>query len=342
MYQFAFQPYQRPFKQPLQTSHGTWEVREGIILSLTDKSGKTHQGEIAPISWFGTETVNQALNYCRQLPTEITTETIYSIPDTLPACQFGFESALSQSPLNHPSLGDFESTPVPPELGARGQINCLANKQNSSHLTYSGLLSAGKDALKQWGKLWEQGYKTFKWKIGVYPIAEELEIFAALTQSLPTSAKLRLDANGGLTYDEAKIWLDLCEALRARLRYRTPVIEFIEQPLGLEQFEQTLALSNLYNTAIALDESVATFNQLQACYQRGWRGIFVIKPSIIGYPSRLRQFCQTYPIDTVFSSAFETEIGRNSALNLAVELANPNRAVGFGIDNFLSPNTTGI
>ena len=312
MYQFSFQPYQRKFKQPLQTSHGKWEVREGIILSLTDNLGKTHRGEIAPISWFGSETVTQALNYCDQLPTEITTETICSIPDSLPACQFGFESAL-----------------------ARGD-------QNYNHLTYSGLLSAGKAALQQWGKLWEQGYRTFKWKIGVYPIAEELEIFAVFTQ-IPKPIKLRLDANGGLTYDEAKIWLQMCEArYRARLRYRTPVIEFIEQPLGIEQFEQMQELSNLYNTAIALDESVATFNQLQACYQRGWRGIFVIKPSIVGYPSRLRQFCQTYPIDAVFSSSFETEIGRQAALNLAVELANPNRAVGFGIDNFLSPNTPGI
>ena len=303
MYQFSFQPYQRKFKQPLQTSHGKWEVREGIILSLTDNLGKTRWGEIAPISWFGTETVTQALNYCHQLPTEITTETIHSIPDSLPACQFGFESALA-----------------------------LKN-QNYNHLTYSGLLSAGKDALQQWGKLWEQGYRTFKWKIGVYPIVEELEIFAAFIQ-IPKPVKLRLDANGGLTYDEANLWLQKSDSSK--------LVEFIEQPLGIEQFEQMQELSNLYNTAIALDESVATFNQLQACYQRGWRGIFVIKPSIVGYPSRLRQFCQTYPIDAVFSSSFETEIGRQAALNLAVELANPNRAVGFGIDNFLSPNTPGI
>ncbi len=304
MYQFKFQPYQRKFKQPLQTSHGTWEVRKGIIVSFTDNSGKTNWGEIAPISWFGSETFTEALNYCRQLPTQITTETIYSIPDSLPACQFGFESAL------------------------------VANKQNSSHLTYSGLLSAGIAALEQWRALWEQGYRTFKWKIGVYSFAKELEIFTAIAHCLPESAKLRLDANGGLTYDEAKIWLQTCD--------NSKIVEFIEQPLGVEQFEQMQQLSNSYRTAIALDESVATFNQLQACYQKGWRGIFVVKPSIIGYPSCLRQFCQTHPIDAVFSSSFETEIGRNAALNLAVELANPNRAVGFGIDNFLSPDTTGI
>ncbi len=296
MYQFHFQPYQRTFKQPLKTSHGKWEVREGIILSLTDGAGKTSWGEIAPISWFGSETVTQALNYCRQVSTEITAETICSIPDSLPACQSGFESALE------------------------------AKNQNYSQLTYSGLLPAGIAALQQWSVLWEQGYRTFKWKVGVYPIAEELEIFAAITHSLPESAILRLDANGGLTYDEANIWLQACD--------NSKVIEFIEQPLGVEKFEQMQQLSNCYQTAIALDESVATFNQLQACYQQGWRGIFVIKPSIVGFPSRLRQFCQNYNIDAVFSSAFETEIGRKSALNLAVELSNPNRAVGFGISHW--------
>lgn len=304
MYQFKFQLYQHKFKQPLQTSHGKWDIREGIILSLTDDANKTSWGEIAPISWFGSETFTEALNYCRQLPTEITAETIYSIPDSLPACQFGFESAL------------------------------VTHKQNYDCLTYSGLLSAGITALEQWIALWEQGYLTFKWKIGVYAIAKELEIFTALTHSLPESAKLRLDANGGLTYDEAKIWLQTCD--------NSKIVEFIEQPLGVEKFEQMQQLSNSYRTAIALDESVATFNQLKKCYQRGWQGIFVIKPSIVGFPSRLRQFCQTYNIDAVFSSAFETEIGRNAALSLAAELGNCDRAVGFGIDNFLSPDTTRI
>jgi 1,4-dihydroxy-2-naphthoate octaprenyltransferase len=90
--QFEFRPYRRRFKPPLQTSHGTWDVRDGIILCLTAETGSSC-GEIAPISWFGSETIEQALDFCRQLPAEITGETIFSIPDNLPACQFGFESA---------------------------------------------------------------------------------------------------------------------------------------------------------------------------------------------------------------------------------------------------------
>lgn len=304
MYQFTFRPYRRRFKPPLQTSYGTWDVREGMIVTLKDETGKTNKGEIAPISWFGSETLAQALLFCQQLPAEITAKEIFSIPDDLPACQFAFASAFAPAPL-------------PP-----------------STLTYSGLLPAGEAALQQWWALWERGYRTFKWKIGVYPIAEELLIFEQLTRSLPKSVKLRLDANGGLSYDEANLWLWTCDNLSAK--QSSVAIEFIEQPLPTAQFDSMLALASSYGTAIALDESVATFNQLVACYEQGWRGIFVIKPCIAGYPARLRQFCQQRDIDTVFSSVFETEVGREAALSLATELSLRDRAVGFGVNHWFA------
>lgn len=298
-YRFDFYPYRRRFKPPLQTSYGIWDVREGIVISLTDETGNTSQGEIAPISWFGSETLTQALLFCQQLPAAITTKEVFSIPDDLPACQFAFESALT----SHPS---------------------------SSNLAYSGLLPAGEGVLQQWRLLYDRGYRTLKWKIGVHAIAEELAIFDVLVRSLPNSVKLRLDANGGLSYDQANLWLWTCDNLKAS----SVEIEFIEQPLPVAQFDEMMLLGSCYATAIALDESVATFNQLVACYEQGWRDIFVIKPCIAGYPSRLRQFCQQYDIDTVFSSVFETDVGRDAALNLAAQLSHRDRAVGFGINHW--------
>jgi len=308
-----FRPYQRRFVRTLTTNHGNWDIREGIILRLTHESGKVGWGEIAPISWFGSETLEQALDFCRQLPAEITDETIFSIPDELPACQFGFESAREMG-------GDKFITP-------------------NSSLFYSALLPAGEAALNQWETLWQQGYHTFKWKIGVYAIADELEIFESLIHTLPAFSKLRLDANGGLSYEEANLWLRTCDNLK--VNGEIPLeIEFIEQPLPVEQFQGMLELSMIYETAIALDESVATLGQLAACYQQGWRGIFVIKPGIVGSPSRLRKFCQQHKIDRVFSSVFETAIGRLAALQLAAELSRNNRAVGFGIDHFFEQEDT--
>lgn len=302
VYRFEFRPYRRRFKPPLQTSHGIWDVREGIILRLTDETG-VGWGEVAPLSWFGSETLEQALDFCQQLPVQITAETIFSIPSDLPACQFGFESAWEQ----------------------------ISSDDEQTSLSYSGLLPSGRAALQAWQTLWSQGYRTFKWKIGVYPIADELEILHSLIQSLPASTKLRLDANGGLTYEDANLWLWTCDHLRA---HKLTEIEFVEQPLPVEQLREMQQLGMCYSTSIALDESVATLDQLQTCAQQGWQGIFVIKPSIAGSPKRLRQFCNNHKIDAVFSSVFETSVGRKAALRLAAELSCHNRAVGFGVNHW--------
>lgn len=303
LYKLEFSPYQRQFKQPLKTSHGIWEIREGIIVSLTAATGKIGWGEIAPLSWFGSETLGEALDFCRQLPPEITDENIASIPDRLPACQFAFESA--KVAMEKPIL-------------------------NLNSLTYSGLLPAGKTALQSWQHLWEDGYRTFKWKIGVNPIEEELKLFESLVDALPKTAKLRLDANGGLSGEGANKWLERCDNFGE-------IIEFIEQPLGVKQFEEMLKLSDRFSTPIALDESVANWRQMEECYRRGWRGVFVIKPSIFGKRSPLINFCQTHPVDVVFSSVFETEIGRQAALQFAAELATilpKKRALGFGVESW--------
>lgn len=271
--------------------------------------------------WFGSENQEEALSFCRQLPEAIADETIFSIPDELPACQFGFESAFWGLRAENWGLGD---KGVSPTLSL-----------NPKSLTYSALLPAGEDALEVWRTLWQGGYRTFKWKIGVYPVTEELRIFKRLAQTLPSLTKLRLDANGGLSYEEANLWLWTCDNLKTDSTLNLE-IEFVEQPLSVDKFDSMLELSHCYHTPIALDESVATLHQLVACYQKGWREIFVIKPGIVGSPFRLRQFCLECEVDAVFSSVFETSIGRKPALQLAVELSRYNRAVGFGVNHFFA------
>jgi O-succinylbenzoate synthase len=55
----------------------------------------------------------------------------------------------------------------------------------------------------------------------------------------------------------------------------------------------------------------------------------VIKAPITGSIMQLRRVCLNYDLDTVFSSVFETSIGRGMSLSLAQELANPERALGY-------------
>jgi len=309
-YQFKFFPYQRKFKIPLETHHGPWSVREGIILQLINEE-HIGWGEIAPLPWFGSETLEQAFNFCQSIGSCFNEELIDEIPDNLPACQFGFESALKNLLVNKPLL--------PIEL----------NQEQ-----YSYLLPTGKKALDYFSTLSKENKilvgdresLTYKWKIGVQNFTQEISIFEQLVEQLPLNSRLRLDANGGLSLETAQRWLSFTDQIRQ--------IEFIEQPLPPDQFSELLTLSQNFKTAIALDESVANLKQLKECYELGWRGIYVIKAAIMGSPRQLENFCHNHAIDSVFSSVFETSIGQQAVLALAQKLSNRDRALGFGVNQW--------
>ena len=298
---FQFDIYQRPFKQPLRTNHSVWQIREGIIISLTNQAGIVSQGEIAPLPWFGSETLSQALEFCRQLGKTISQPEIAAIPDSLPCCQFALASAWLN--LEH---------------------NYLENQ--AKDLDYCYLLPAGEQALTEWENLYQtKAANTFKWKIGVLPLATEIEILQQLTNNFPSDIKLRLDANGGLDLPQAQRLLSVTDRLQA--------IEFVEQPLSPDNLVGILQLSQEHTTLLALDESVASFRQLQRVHQLGWQGVYIIKAAIMGFPGRLIQFCRDKSLDVVFSSVMETEVGRSAVLKMVPALNHP-RAVGFGVQHF--------
>jgi o-succinylbenzoate synthase len=302
-YRLRFQPYRRLFRQPLQTHHGLWSVREGLSIGLQyeDRIG---WGEVAPLPWFGTETLESAIAFCNRLPSSLAQSDIFEIPDAFPACQFGFGSAWDA--LTHPS----------PRFDY--------NPQDAS-----GLLPAGEQACASWFSLWQKGHRTFKWKIGVVELELELRIFRKLVAELPEGTDLRLDANGGLTLAQAQQWLENCD------RTTRINLEYLEQPLPSDRFDAMHRLSHEYRTPLALDESVATLPQLTHRHELGWRGVMVVKPAIAGYPQALRAFLQSHSVDAVFSSVFETEVGRNAALKLAQDCGN-RRAVGFGVEHWFT------
>lgn len=309
-YQVAFCPYQRPFRRPLQTHHGLWRLREGIWVYLRDCQGRVGVGEIAPLPWFGTETQEAALDVCRSLGQTVTLAQIAQIPPDLPCCQFGFGCALEQLlgrlPQSSPSLAS---------------------------ASICALLSAGASALKQWQPLWEQGYRTFKWKIGVTDSETELPIFEQLLAQLPQSARLRLDANGGLTQTCAERWLAVCDAQRSASR---AAVEYLEQPLPAADGPALLALARTFQTPLALDEAITTGRDWEKWLAWGWPGLFVLKPALMGFPQQIRDRAKGLTSALVFSSVFETRVGRSAALHLALELGHPQLALGFGVDHWLA------
>ncbi|NEO87629.1 MAG: o-succinylbenzoate synthase [Spirulina sp. SIO3F2] len=296
-------PYSYSFKTPLETAHGRWSQREGIVITLLDATtGQRGRGEIAPLPWFGTETLDAALSYCTtwgtQLDLAVLPAVLAEIPDTFPACQFGLATAWLDL-----------TQPTPPIALDIAQV--------------AHLLPLTSEALTRLQDLQAQGATTFKCKIGVQDPEQEMAIWQTLSQQDQPQTQFRLDANGGLTPAIARQWLELAQVQGN--------VEFIEQPLAPAEFATMQALAQESDVMIALDESVTTFADLQRCYQQGWRGVYVLKPAIAGFPDRLIEFCQQHPIDLVCSSVFETAIGRQGALRVAQQLGSQ-RALGFGVN----------
>ncbi|MET0263691.1 MAG: o-succinylbenzoate synthase, partial [Rariglobus sp.] len=206
----AYRRYTLPFRIPVRTAHGVWAEREGIIMRLSAEDGRTGYGEAAPIPWFGTETIEEIEAVLSTLGEWVTTEQLNEVPARLGCLRFAVAE----------SLGEFEAKNLKAEAEARSSSRPPAVVSLPEFLPVAALLPAGRAALTAIGPKAELGFRTFKWKVGVGDLADELSLLDDVIAALPDRAKLRLDANGAWEARQAVRWLE---------RAADRPIEFIEQ-----------------------------------------------------------------------------------------------------------------
>ena len=288
----SFRRYQRSFVKPLRTAHGEWLVREGFIVRV-ERDLITGYGEVAPIPAFDTETLEAAEAYLKSLTDkgELTTNT--AAPDALPCCAFGISAACSGS------------LPTP-----------------GRDYSVAALLPAGGAALNVATVKIRQGYTTFKWKIGVEPIAAEQAILTKLLKLLPSGSRVRLDANGGFSKETLESWLKY-------LQNYLQQIDYLEQPLPVGQEALMARYTESSQVPIALDESLQGTDGSQWFEAGAWPGPLVVKPALMGDRDTLVERLRPISGQVVFSSVFETAIGLENALSIADQLPELNRPIGF-------------
>ena len=294
VYRFAVKPYRQPLRVPLRTAHGIWAVREGLIIRLEAENGVVSYGEVAPLPQFGTETLAESLERCLGFSDKTDDAALDAVPVRFGCVRFALAAARS-------------ATPVP---------------DKAKRLPVTALLPAGKAALELLpGKL-EQGFLSFKWKVGVNRPEEELGLLDDLLGLLPAYTRLRLDANGAWDRRAAEKWLERCA--------ERP-IEFIEQPAAPDDVDRLLGLANDYPVTLALDESVTGLDAAREWQGRGWRGVFVIKPALAGPLDELAVWAAQSKAEVVLSSAIETALGRAAILRFVFAHDLTKRALGFGV-----------
>ena len=211
-------------------------------------------------------------------------------------------------------------------VGAKAGADTLASRgKEVPYLSVAALLPAGRAALDVLPAKGEMGFRVFKWKVGVGDVADELSLLDDLCGGLPPGAKLRLDANGAWDRRRAERWLEKCA--------ERPV-EFVEQPVAPEARGADDLLRGLaedFPTPIALDESVAGDGDIERWLGAGWRGVFVIKPALLGHVATTVDRLAKANAAVVFSSALETAVGAKAALRVAFAWPGAARALGFGV-----------
>lgn len=313
---FQYRRYRLALRAPVRTAHSVWTERDGVIVRLEDEAGAVGYGEAAVLPWFGTETVEAAEAACREIGAEVRAEQIAALPATLPCLRNAMAMALGET---EGANGETENAAVEGEVEAGGRV------EDPPYLGVAALLPAGRAVLEAVRAKAEMGFRVFKWKVGVGDVADELGLLDDVCAVLPAGAKLRLDANGAWDRRKAERWLERCA---------DRPVEFVEQPVaadarGAEDLLRGLAEN--FPTAIALDESIAGDGDIERWVGAGWRGVFVVKPSLLGDVGRAVERLAKAKATVVFSSALETAVGAKAALHVAFAWRGEPRALGYGV-----------
>jgi O-succinylbenzoate synthase len=201
----------------------------------------------------------------------------------------------AQGGLSH-LLASVEASPVPLPCLSSALSSCRAWSQiarfGGSH-PCAGLMTLS--AMETQAKI-DAGFQTLKMKISP---ETPLEAVTGVMARFPGT--LRLDANGSLDLQAARAWTALVRS--------HDQIEFIEQPLPVGH----PGYASLGTDKVALDESFLTPGGTD------WAGPVVVKPMLAGDWETLLAWRRERTAKVVYSSAFETAVGRQAALWLAAQ-----------------------
>lgn len=301
----------RVFRQPVRLGDAPSVERTGLLVRVSDTaSGRVGFGEVAPLPAFGTESVDEADEVLHWLARHGAGD----FPALLECCS----DALDGFPCARTAVETAVAFAVGEAFLAPARVR----------LPVAALAGSVDYARAHWPDLRGAGFRTLKIKIGGGDVRGECAQVMDIASRLKEDERIRLDANGTLTTEQAQTWLTALDACDA--------VEFLEQPLpdDPDALAQMIAMTRQARTPLALDESVTTFERLREL-AGAWPGLLVVKPALLG---NLRGFIQWVRESgvrdrLVFSSAFETAVGCEMALRLAAT-AGCRASLGFGTNAF--------
>lgn len=260
--------------------------RSGSLINITDQKGNSGWGEIAPLSKWSKETLEDALQQLNRRQHEIIKENWTACNclkklaqlELLPATSFGLESAL---------------------------LSLLTPLSECSLSTSALLMGSPQEILEQAKLRHEEGYTSAKLKVSNLSFEEA----ALLIHQLIDRFCLRIDVNRAWTTPDA---------LRFFSQFPFDTFDYVEEPFqnphDLAQFPHPLAVDESFPQDLSLEqlESLPTLKAL------------IYKPTIQGgmlgcLP--LYDWTAKRGVSLVLSSSFESDLGLAHIASIAHRLS---------------------
>ena len=307
------------FKRPGGTSRGVLKTKETYFLSIT-KSGKTGTGECGlfrGLSYDDVPEYEQKLQWlCENI--NVDRDVLKEELKHFPSIWFGFEQA-------------------------------ILNLEHGNDLYFPSDFTAGKSSIKINGLIWmgdaafmeeqieeklKEGFDCLKLKIGTDWNSEK-RILQELRKKFPANQlELRVDANGGFSFNEAKTVLEELYELQ---------IHSIEQPIKAGNREEMYQLCTGTKTPIALDEEligIVDYSEKKKLLEQIRPQYIILKPSLIGGFSGSNDWislAESLGIGWWITSALESNIGLNAIAQYTFT-KNPKIPQGLGTGGLFTNN----
>ena len=311
-----FSPYRIPFKTPFQTVVKTYSFREGIIIEIQsdDISGF---GETAPLPDFSRESLIEARN-CLEgfllalegINEELNIEDLILLAKAQcfdnASALFGLETAIYDlfSKKNNIPFWQQITNSVPQYISVNGLENDVESDIN---------------------------FPVYKIKLVEKNIFNVKEKIAKIQDKIGNESKIRIDANGSL---------DLPRAIRLCKELENFNIEYIEQPLPKDEFEDLAELRMHTEIPIALDESLTNLDSAKKIIENQSADIFVLKPMLTGSIESCLEIIKigkANGVETVITTTLGTEIERQACIHLAF-IGNLKLPCGLATSDLLKEN----
>ena len=293
--------YQKTFLSKTYFGQELFDIRKGWYLKIKTEE-KFGIGEAAPIPFMSKEShadAGYALDgfkiALQDIDYDVSIEELLLLSDVHgfnnPSAKFAIQSAV------YDLESQFQNKTVSQFLNSQS-----SNKININTLVHENSIITNDNT------------KVLKIKIHSNSIYEIKDSIDQLLDTYSNDIKLRIDFNG---------CLDLVKGIRICKELESYNIDYIEQPLAIDNLDDLYELRMHSNIPIAADEGLFDYNFVEKLIQESAADVFIVKPTLIGgYDdlNKIADLCTENDIRLVLTSSFETRIAQLFIIHMIASL----------------------